>query len=236
MPRSFGITTKNRLSLTRYTTAMNRAAFRNLSSPFCVPLPFLPVWNSSLRTRAGGSYSRQDASQPPRLVGDQPHFRWLFSGPLPGTTAVGAVVPWKSQIEPHAVESLLGHNMKRHFRVLLGIALLLLIAGGVLLGTVDSHHTNFQYLSWKCGFSSYRPSVALRYLNVDVGFREALRGKSRSEIARWFPDLRPPSKADEYRRIFYEFVIRKDFLWIGDSEWGIEFEKGKATDFHHLKW
>ena len=40
--------------------------------------------------------SRQDANQPSRLAGEQPHFGWLFPDPFPGTTA------------PPAVESLFG--------------------------------------------------------------------------------------------------------------------------------
>ena len=75
----------------------------------------------------------------------------------------------------------------------------------------------------------------MKYLNVDVGFRRSLEGKSPEELAKWFPDLRPPEKANGYQKPYNDSVGTKDFLWIGDSAWAIVFKKGKLASFVLLK-
>lgn len=114
--------------------------------------------------------------------------------------------------------------------VLAVVALLLLAAG-----TTDSHHTDAKYIMWKLGWAQVEPETTLQYLNVDVRFRQYLRGKTKSEVKKWFPDLRPPSEANEYQQYYAQFLKEMDFLWIGESAWGIEFQEGKVKRFHLWK-
>ncbi len=120
-----------------------------------------------------------------------------------------------------------------------GAAVLLLSAAGLAWlychgpGSDDSHRTNRQSNLWKEGKAPYDPSVVLRFINVD--FVNSLKGKSRAEMEKWFPDLRSPGEANEYQRYYSESVSGMDYLWIGDSAWGIEFDSGRVKELHLLK-
>ncbi len=105
----------------------------------------------------------------------------------------------------------------------------------LVLGTLDSHHTNVKYLLWKHGWTGYEPLVALKYLNVDVSFRLSLQGKSKVEINELFTDLRPMGNANEYQQLYGPDLNDADFLWIGDSAWGILFDDGKVKDIRLFK-
>ena len=118
--------------------------------------------------------------------------------------------------------------------ILIAAGLLVLIAIG--LGSADDHRTNAKYLGWKFGLCRYNPATALRYLNVDVRFRESLVGKTKAEVMRLFPDLRPTTKANDYQRAYTRDVEGIDFMWIGDSGWGIVFDDdGRLKEFRLMK-
>lgn len=102
-------------------------------------------------------------------------------------------------------------------------------------GSDQSHRTNRQYLLWKSGKAAYDPAVALRFIGVDVEFRVSLRGRSEEEVRKWFPDLRSPDDASEYQRCYDQDIKEMSFLWIGDSAWGIEFDRGRVKEFHLWK-
>jgi hypothetical protein len=111
-----------------------------------------------------------------------------------------------------------------------------LLAGIILfLYTDDSHRTNLRYLLWKAGWLRFSPEVSLRYFGVDVEFRDSLVGQTREEIKVWFPDLRPIAQANSQQRYYEDDVRDTDFMWIGDSHWGIEFENGRVKRFRVLK-
>lgn len=99
----------------------------------------------------------------------------------------------------------------------------------------DGHQTNLRYIAWKMHLAPYDPSVTLRFLNVDSNFRRSLKGKTLSKVLKWFPDLRPPEKANNYQKYYNHLIDEFTFFWIGDSAWGIIFENGKLKDFILLK-
>lgn len=101
--------------------------------------------------------------------------------------------------------------------------------------TADSHRTNLRYLMWKHGWTQSAPQTATRYLNVDVKFREFLRGKTKAEVQKWFSDLRPLSAANSYQQYYNQQLKEATFLWIGESPWGIEFEDGRLKEFRLMK-
>lgn len=112
--------------------------------------------------------------------------------------------------------------------------LVLLIAGGIFivisLGGADSHHTNAKYILWKHHLWRYDPDLALRYFNVDVDFRLSLNGKSRSQLQRWFPVLKPIDPSDSYLPYCGDRVWTPGFVWIDDTRWGVVFENGRVKD------
>ncbi|MEX2607840.1 MAG: hypothetical protein WD708_10885 [Kiritimatiellia bacterium] len=124
---------------------------------------------------------------------------------------------------------------------LIGIPLVVLVTGGLAFQFLyvpaanESHHTNREYIRWKKGKTTYNPSVALRFLNADADFRLSLRGKTKPEVANWFPDLRSPTEANDYQQYYNQEINDVDFLWIGDSAWGIEFQNGVVKEFRLLK-
>lgn len=89
---------------------------------------------------------------------------------------------------------------------------------------------------WKWGVANYKPEISLRYLNVDPSFRTSLNGLSKHEVKKWFPDLRTETKPQRYLDTNEPFFISNpDFLWIGDSQWAIEFHDGKVSGFALIK-
>ncbi len=104
-----------------------------------------------------------------------------------------------------------------------------------MTGFDDSHRTNYRYLSWKWGLSDFDSSVSLRYLSVDVKFKKFLNGKSKKEIAKWFPNLRSPKNSDKYQQFYLNEMIDRDFFWIGNSNWVVEFEESKVVSIHTVK-
>ena len=115
------------------------------------------------------------------------------------------------------------------------VATLVLVSIGCLVwvaGSIDSHHTNLKYLLWKAGFNRSDPSIALHFMNVDSDFRQSLEGKTKEEVQEWFPNLVPPEKGNAQQKLHISFLKGMDFLWIGDSQWGIEFRDGRVKDFH----
>jgi len=103
------------------------------------------------------------------------------------------------------------------------------------LGSLDSHRTNAHYLGWKIGILPFDQAIALKYINVDIGFRRSLEGKTPEELARWFPDLRVPERANPYQKQYNDSLRTKEFLWIGDSAWAMVFRKGRLVEFMLLK-
>lgn len=101
--------------------------------------------------------------------------------------------------------------------------------------TENSHHTNRAYRQWKSGKGNYDPALVLRFLSADRKFKSSLRGKTKQEVQQWFPDLRPPDRANAHQRPYNQYIKDKEFFWIGDSAWGIEFVNGKVKEFLILK-
>ena len=118
---------------------------------------------------------------------------------------------------------------------LMVVATVLVATYPYTLGKLDDPKFNWEYNQWKRGKSDYDPSLALRYLNIDVDFRLSLRGKSKNEIRVLFPDLRDPVRSNTYQEYYLDSIKGMDFLWIGDSAWGIEFEEVGLRQFHLLK-
>ncbi len=81
----------------------------------------------------------------------------------------------------------------------------------------NSHRTHPKYIAWKHNKAPYQPSIVLRFLNIDTEFRQSLHGKTKIEIASWFPDLRLPIDASDNQKYYHKYLGNSDFLWIGAS-------------------
>jgi hypothetical protein len=72
----------------------------------------------------------------------------------------------------------------------------------------------------------------LPFLSVDGEFVMSLRGKTKAEIQRYFPVLIPPDRANtQYQQAYSKGMIEHhlDYLWIGDSDYAVQFEDGRAV-------
>ena len=120
------------------------------------------------------------------------------------------------------------------------VGVLVLFSAGVvfiafILGGADSHHTNAKYILWKHHLWRYEPDLALQYFNVDVDFRLSLNGKTRGELQRWFPVLKPVDPNDPYLPYCGELVWTPGFVWIDDTRWGVIFEGDRVKDIRMFK-
>jgi hypothetical protein len=124
--------------------------------------------------------------------------------------------------------------MKKKIIIISTICIPLLMLIG--LGFTDGHNTNLKYLMWKWGWTDYSPEICMRYMSCDGHFQTSLEGKTKTEIRKWFPDLRLETNPDQYldaRKPF--FIDVPDFLWIGDTQWAIGFENNRVKGFYLIK-
>ena len=128
---------------------------------------------------------------------------------------------------------------KMYWKLVVG-SFFLLVFSLVLLSFVspmsDSHNTSIRFIAWKWGYGSYENSQAMRFINLDPEFRDSLKGKTLDEVRHWFPDLRKPGEnTNSYQDRDKDYTIGKDFRWIGESNWGIEFVNGRVHEFDCVK-
>lgn len=124
--------------------------------------------------------------------------------------------------------------MKKKVTISIGISALLIACTALALS--DNHQTNIRYLMWKWGWTNYSPETSMRYMTCDGDFQKSLEGKTKTEIRKWFPDLRVETKPDQYLDTSQPFFIGvPDFLWIGDTQWAIGFENNRVEGFYLIK-
>ncbi len=122
------------------------------------------------------------------------------------------------------------------FRILILVVLLAISGSIVTLSFVDAHQANLRWILWKHHLWPYDANIALRYLNVDVGFRQSLEGKTRSDIQRFFPVLVSPDHPLTAEQKYYSKDMHdRDWWWIDDSNWAILFDGGKVEDIRPIK-
>jgi hypothetical protein len=116
-------------------------------------------------------------------------------------------------------------------RTLLLLAAFAFIGGLYFWGTIDAHQVNLRYILWKHHLWPHQRFM-LPFLSVDGEFSLSLKGKTKAEIQRYFPVLIPPELAiTEYQRSYNLEMVkhRRDYLWIGDSGYAVQFEDGKVV-------
>jgi hypothetical protein len=120
--------------------------------------------------------------------------------------------------------------MKRRAFILSIVLVSIFLTVGILsiLGTADSHRTNYRYLLWKHQIGRYDPALALRYFNVDVEFRISLYGRTRAEVQKYFPVLQRVDESDPYLPYCGDAVKHPGFFWIDNTRWGIIFENDRV--------
>ena len=105
------------------------------------------------------------------------------------------------------------------------------------LGTNDSHHTNFRYLTWKYERAPKDYVWCIHLLTVDSGLLERMKGKPLDELRVWLPET-GPAKLGSWQWDFLE-TIRKEpgvsFEVIGDIGWAIRLNGGKFEYIFPLK-
>ncbi len=121
-------------------------------------------------------------------------------------------------------------------RIIISVAACLALLVPVFIVIGDTRHTNLRYLMWKWGWTDYSQDVCIGLFRADSSFKQSLRGLSKKDIQKWFPDLRHETKPERYldRNQLY-FISSPDFLWIGVTQLVIEFEDGKVTGFTESK-
>ncbi|MGB1128397.1 MAG: hypothetical protein ACPG4K_00005, partial [Haloferula sp.] len=87
---------------------------------------------------------------------------------------------------------------------------------------------------WKAGWGEF-DSDYVRFLNVDVDFRQGLIGKNLEEIEDLFPDLYGPEKATDYQKHYSGYIEHANYRWIGESSWTVELLNGRVKAFHLWK-
>ena len=123
---------------------------------------------------------------------------------------------------------------KRIIKIIIAVCLVLLILALKVIS--DTPQTNPRYLMWKWGRTGYSQDVFVKYFIVDSDFQRSLHGMSKKDIRKWFPDLRRETKPQRYLDRSQPFFISSpDFLWIGATQWAIEFKDGKVTGFALIK-
>lgn len=106
-----------------------------------------------------------------------------------------------------------------------------LVAGIVFFSLIDAYQANLRYILWKHHAWPYQEFM-LPFLSVDGEFTMSLNGKSRAEIQRYFPMLIPPDRAVGPSQQYYSRQMieqGRDCLWIGDSNFAVQFEKGRVV-------
>jgi hypothetical protein len=125
---------------------------------------------------------------------------------------------------------------KRVITIRIAVAVCLAILILVLRVIADTPQTNPRYVMWKWGWAGYSQDVFVKYFIVDSTFRKSLHDTDKREIRKWFPDLRRETKPEKYLDRNQPFFISSpDFLWIGATQWAIEFQDGKVTGFALIK-
>jgi hypothetical protein len=110
-------------------------------------------------------------------------------------------------------------------------------AAVALLTTQDDHRTNARYLLWRyTAIGDWQREI--RFLNVDVSFRESFLGEPRTRLVRWFPKLEPGAtrpgmcpKTQEYAP-FREKLLHSE--WIGTTPWLVTYDNTGAI--RELTW
>lgn len=125
-------------------------------------------------------------------------------------------------------------NRKRKTGLMITATLIAVPALLFTLHSEDSHHFNMKYRMWKLGWTDYDPKF-VRFLNVDVDLRHSLVGEDLESVERLFPDLRSKKKANEYQGYYAEGIEHRDYYWIGDTAWTVQFENGRLVEFHLWK-
>jgi hypothetical protein len=123
----------------------------------------------------------------------------------------------------------------RLFIIVLFVSLCLAVGFLSIVGSADSHRTDFRYLLWKHHIGKYDRALALRYFNVDVDFRMSLYGKTRAEVQKYFPILRRIDELDPYLPFCGDAVKHPGFFWIDHSGWGIIFENDRVKEIQLFK-
>ena len=112
--------------------------------------------------------------------------------------------------------------------------------------SMDSHHTNWRYLRWKYGAAPDEYRWSMHLLMVDLDFQNSLRGKTLSQLKRWFPDAGEPktgtyvSEWIEISRTNQQKVQNGDPNMYykatgGDMEYVLELRDGKLIDIYPMK-
>lgn len=105
-------------------------------------------------------------------------------------------------------------------------------AGGLyFFGTIDAYQANWRYILWKHHAWPLQPFM-LAYLSSDGEFVMSLRGRTKADMQRYFPVLIPPDRAiTQYQKDYSKYMLEQhsDFLWIGDSDYAVVFERERVV-------
>lgn len=143
-------------------------------------------------------------------------------GILPGSS------PRASTIGPLLVRLMTRRFIVRALVLLVSVAFVGCVA---LLSVIDAYQVNLRYILWKHHAWPHQRFM-LSFLSVDGEFVMSLKGKTKTEIERYFPVLVPPDRAiTPYQKFYSQDMIQhqNDYLWIGDSGYAVQFEDGKVA-------
>ena len=122
----------------------------------------------------------------------------------------------------------------KRFYTVSGMVIVLMLA---TFGPSDSHGISIPYMIWKTGLTPSQYRIGLRFLGADDGFRRSLNGRTLTDLHSLFPVLVPPSAGNPYQRKYslLERMSDRDYRWIGDSGWLIQFRGGRVVEMDVYK-
>lgn len=105
--------------------------------------------------------------------------------------------------------------MKKKFFI--SVALISFIGSAIAAGLFDSEHRPFRYRLWKVGLHPYSSSLVARAIISDEDANRFVKGKSKEEIKRIFPDAHEAA-INEYQKYYDKELKERECLWIGEQD------------------
>src|SRR5215203_998410 len=105
--------------------------------------------------------------------------------------------------------------MKRELSVLVVLISFMISAIGV--GLFDSEHRPFRYRLWKAGLHPYSSRLVAQAIISDEDADGFIRGKSKEQIKRIFPDAHEVA-INEYQKYYDKELKGREYLWIGEQD------------------
>ena len=93
---------------------------------------------------------------------------------------------------------------------------------------------SLRYMLWKNGFYPYPSDIIPEAVLADRESIELIRGKSKAEVRKIFPDVYETA-INEHQKIYDKELAGRDYLWLGKHGVIIFFKNGVADQISIMK-